>query len=224
MVDMVSYLNAGLTTSSGKNDTKASKEMSKDAFMQLLVTQMTHQNPLEPMDNNEFIGQLAQFSALELQQNIASAIELMALTQQASTNSQMVDLIGKRVIVPGSGFSLDGKGEKPVTLRFEMTDKETPTALVVKNSKGETVRNIDLANLKAGVNEVQFDGKDSNGNLLEAGQYSYQLVDAQGKALTKTTTYSNYLVESVAFEGTEILLKSGGVTVNLDEIREVLKG
>jgi flagellar basal-body rod modification protein FlgD len=83
------------STSTTKTSTKAGGELGKDAFMQLLVTQMQYQDPLNPSDNTQYISQLATFSQLEQMQNIA----------QTTTNSQAFNLVGKNVIVKANSTS-----------------------------------------------------------------------------------------------------------------------
>ncbi len=87
----------------GKNDL-----LGKDAFFQLLVTQLRHQDPLAPMDDKQFISQMAQFSALEqAQNNTAQVIKLNALA-----------MLGREVTVnPGDGKDLVlGAVERILTL------------------------------------------------------------------------------------------------------------
>ncbi|MCP5048422.1 MAG: hypothetical protein GY940_14730 [bacterium] len=218
MIDVVSYLNNGLS-STPQNKT-AESELGKDAFMQLMITQMTNQNPLEPMENTQFISQLAQFSALEQQQNIAAGIEMLALTQTAATNSQMVNLIGKRVVIPGSQFSIDD-GE-PMEIRFKLDDNPPPSELIISNSDGDVVRRIDMDQLEVGLNRFRFDAKNDNGDALESGNYFYNLKAKDGSNIDGLTTYSNHLVDAVSYEGTAILLKSGSMTIDLADISEVI--
>ncbi len=219
MIDTVSYLNNGL--SSTPTTKKGTDSLDKDAFMQLLVAQMGNQNPLEPMDNTQFISQLAQFSALEQQQNIAKGIELLALTQTAATNSQMVNLIGKRVIVAGDQISLSGG--KPLDLRFELKNPPPASEIIISDSTGNVVRTLDGDELKAGVNKIQFDGKDANGNTLPDGNYIYTVKARTGAKLEGITQYSNFLVDAVKFDGSAILLKSKDVTIDLANISEVIQ-
>lgn len=219
MIDVVSYLNNGLSMQ--RETREPSQDMGKDAFMQLLVTQMAYQNPLEPMENTEFIAQLAQFSALEQQQNIAAGIELLALSQTAATNSQMVNLIGKRVVVPGSLFSVD-EG-KPVELRFESTEGAGPTELLISNENGEIVRRIQMDGLNMGMNKYVFDGKDADGNALANGNYIYSIQSIDGSDIEGLTKYANYVVDSVSFEGSNIMLKSHDVTISLNDVSEVIR-
>lgn len=218
MIDVVSYLNTGLAPQS---DRVAEKDLGKDAFMQLLISQMSYQNPLEPMENTEFVAQLAQFSALEQQQNIAAGIEMLALSQTASTNSQMVNLIGKRVVVPGNGLTIDD--EEPVKINFDVDGEASPMELVIRDENGNIVSRVDLTDVTVGANQFEFDGKDDSGNFLAPGNYSYMLLDQAGQPVEGVTTHSNFLVDAVAFSGTSILLKSDDTTIDLGDISEVIR-
>lgn len=220
MIDVVSYVNSGLLTEPPQKNTQPQQELGKDAFMQLLISQMAYQDPLAPMENTEFISQLAQFSALEQQQNIAAGIQLLALSQTASTNSQMVNLIGKRVLTPGQLFSLES--EKPVTLRFDLQGQGTPAEMIIKSKTGEVVKRINITAFQQGMNQISWDGKDENGNPVAAGHYTYEILNSAGEKIEGLTTYANYLVDAVAFNGSTILLKSGGITINLGDISEVI--
>ncbi|HHX74342.1 MAG TPA: flagellar hook capping protein [Firmicutes bacterium] len=66
--------------------TGAARELGKDAFLQLMVTQMRYQDPLSPQDNSAFLAQLAQFSALEQMQNLNSTVEKLLALQGAARN------------------------------------------------------------------------------------------------------------------------------------------
>jgi flagellar basal-body rod modification protein FlgD len=219
MIDVVSYLNNGLAPASEKR--VAEKDLGKDSFMELLVAQMSNQNPLEPMENTEFIAQLAQFSSLEQMQNVASGIELLALTQTAATNSSMVNLIGRRVIVPGNNISLDG--EKGAEIRFDLEGDAIPGKIVISDENGSTVRTIQLDSMTTGTNSINFDGKDNDGNLLEAGNYTYSVVNSSNEDVEGVTKYSNYLVKAVRYEGTSIMLKSGSTEIDLADVSEVIQ-
>lgn len=97
----------------GLTSAAAQQGLSKDAFLQLLVTQMQYQDPLQPMDNSQFLAQLAQFSALEQMTNVAQAdqqilqaVQNLALVQQWST---VRSLLGTQVVVDaGSGQQVSG--------------------------------------------------------------------------------------------------------------------
>lgn len=98
------------------NGRKASQELGKDDFLKLLMTQMTHQDPTEPMDNSQFIAQMAQFSSLEQMYNVSNGFTKMAQMMQsneaASTLGKVVDLDveGEKVSGVVEGFT---RGENP---------------------------------------------------------------------------------------------------------------
>jgi flagellar basal-body rod modification protein FlgD len=79
----------GYTETTKSSDSTSSNELGKEAFLQLLITQMQYQDPLDPQDNSEMVSQLAQFSALEEMQNVVSSL----------SNSQALSLVGKNVII-----------------------------------------------------------------------------------------------------------------------------
>ncbi len=98
------------------NGRKASQELGKDDFLKLLMTQLTHQDPTEPMDNSQFIAQMAQFSSLEQMYNVSNGFTKMASIMQsneaAGTLGKVVelDVEGEQVSGVVEGFT---RGENP---------------------------------------------------------------------------------------------------------------
>ena len=98
------------------NGRKASQELGKDDFLKLLMAQLTHQDPMEPMDNSQFIAQMAQFSSLEQMYNVSNGFTKMAQMMQSSeaagTLGKVVDLDveGEKVTGVVEGFT---RGENP---------------------------------------------------------------------------------------------------------------
>ena len=98
------------------NGRKASQELGKDDFLKLLMAQLTHQDPMEPMDNSQFIAQMAQFSSLEQMYNVSNGFTKMAQMMQSSeaagTLGKVVDLDveGEQVSGVVEGFT---RGENP---------------------------------------------------------------------------------------------------------------
>ena len=99
------------TTASTKN------VMGKDEFLKMLVAQLKHQDPMNPMDGTAFTAQLAQFSSLEQLQNINTQLTSFTQQQQSLGNAQAVNLIGKQVLAKGDAVSVDGN---PVTLGYNL--------------------------------------------------------------------------------------------------------
>ena len=98
------------------NGRTATQQLGKDDFLKLLMTQMTHQDPTEPMDNSQFIAQMAQFSSLEQMYNVSNGFNKMAQIMQsneaAGTLGKIVelDVEGEQVSGVVEGFT---RGENP---------------------------------------------------------------------------------------------------------------
>src|SRR3954466_9103235 len=110
----VTNLPTSITPAAGTQaDNKAASNLGKDDFLKLFVAQLQHQDPMNPTDNNEFMGQMAQYSALEQMTNVAKSTETMA----AQTGlSQAVGLLGKSVTyIDSDGVSHTGNVDKVVT-------------------------------------------------------------------------------------------------------------
>ncbi|MEK5333923.1 MULTISPECIES: flagellar hook assembly protein FlgD [unclassified Lysinibacillus] len=72
-------------------------ELGKDAFLKLLITQLQHQDPTNPMDDRDFIAQMAQFSSLEQMQNMTKAMESLLMSQQQTQLMNYTSFVGKEV-------------------------------------------------------------------------------------------------------------------------------
>lgn len=96
-----------LGAAENKGGRKVGSDMDKDAFLKLLVTQLKNQDPMKPMQDTEFIGQMAQFSSLEQMQNMN---KLMEAQNNFAQLSQASSLIGQEV-------TLVTNGENPETIK-----------------------------------------------------------------------------------------------------------
>ncbi|HLV30577.1 MAG TPA: flagellar hook capping FlgD N-terminal domain-containing protein, partial [Chitinispirillaceae bacterium] len=130
----------------------ASKEMGKDDFLLLLVTQLRYQDPLNPMENTEFVSQLAQFRSLESSSNIEGAIKEMnesfigtvdaqKYSAQSLTNSSAVSLIGKNVRMQQTMVQWMSTAGEKIPLRIHLGSEDSATVQIV-DSEGEIVKEI----------------------------------------------------------------------------------
>ena len=95
------------TASNASNTSAAQNELGKDAFLKLLTAQLANQDPLEPVDNQAFIAQLAQFSSLEQLQGVSSRLDSLLLAVGSSNQLGAASLVGKDVTFKTSGFDLE---------------------------------------------------------------------------------------------------------------------
>lgn len=109
------------------------KPLDRDAFLKLLITQLRYQDPLRPMEDKEFIAQLAQFSSLEQMQNMNKSLEVFLQNQTAF---QAIGLIGHTVegIDPESGEKVNGAVKSirfdGSTILLKVNDRELPLGAI----------------------------------------------------------------------------------------------
>jgi flagellar basal-body rod modification protein FlgD len=157
--------------------TSGNNQLGQDAFMKLLVAQISHQDPLKPMDDTAFVSQLAQFSALEQAMGTNKRLDFLTSQQQGVANTDVANLVGKSVTVKGSSVALDGTGlAQPV--HFSLGDGADKVTVSIKDSSGNTVRTMQVGAHAAGLVNVAGDGRDDNGLNQPAGNYTVQ-VDAR---------------------------------------------
>ena len=125
----------------GRSANGVQQGMGQDEFLRLLMTQLQQQDPLNPMDNTEFVSQLSDFASLEQLQNMSTGMEHLAFSQAANTSAQMVSFIGKDVDVSSAEVMLGETGSAPIGLNLS-TDAEELEVLV-KDEEGRVVRTIE---------------------------------------------------------------------------------
>ncbi len=214
------------TTSSSETSTAtaaASKTMGKEAFLTLLITQLQHQDPLNPADSTEFTAQLAQFSSLEQLSNVNENLESLKLYQASINNSQAVAIIGKEVVFAGN--SIEVKSGQASACEFELSAAATRATVTVYDKTGSFVADIELTGLKAGQQSVTWDGKDHNGNVVVDGSYTFevQAEGASGETLT-ATTQSRGTVTGITFEDGITYLMVGGSKVAIGDVSRISQG
>lgn len=207
-------------SSASTSDTQSSapiKILGKDDFLNLLVTQLQHQDPLNPAESTEFTAQLAQFSSLEQLNNINDNLKNMELFQTSVTNAQAVSYIGKEITAKGNSVQLESA--QPAELNFELADNAAMTAISVYNVNGGFVKSFETGPLNSGRQSVAWDGTDRNGNPVSAGLYRFevQAVDTDNQSLSVTPLMSS-VVTGVSFKDQTASLITGLGTIAIDDV------
>lgn len=188
-------------------------------FLNLLVTQLENQDPLNPQDSAEFAAQLAQFTSLEQMIQMNDSLQSVAQYQASMNNMSSISLIGKEVTVADGDmiFKADGRiGAVNYTLEEDMAH------LVVKISdeNGEVVyTSPDQGPLEVGEHSFVWDGKNDMGEVMPDGKYTYQLVatDYNNEQRPVSTT-SKYLVDGVQFVNGVTYLDINGTLLPLGDV------
>ncbi|MBX8491519.1 flagellar hook assembly protein FlgD [Pseudomonas cichorii] len=202
--------------------TNSSEALGKDAFLQLLVTQMKNQNPLDPQDNTQFVAQLAQFSSLESMQNLTSTVDSIATSYKSSQALQASSLVGRSVIVETGTAQVDTT--KGLTGSVVVPSSTSATTVKVYDASNNLVDTIDLGSKSAGNASFTWDGLNSEGTAMPSGTYSFIANGTINGTNNGLSTYLPATVNSVttAVSGGEMTLNlAGGNSIALSKVQSI---
>ncbi|WP_181295166.1 flagellar hook assembly protein FlgD [Pseudomonas sp. Q2-TVG4-2] len=199
-----------------------SNDLGKNEFLELLVTQLNNQNPLEPQENGEFIAQLAQFSTVEGVEKLNSSMETMLSGYQSSQALQASSLVGRKVIVPTDKAVVDTSETFKASLVLPTSSSNV--AVNVYDSAGAVVNRINMGQQEAGNVSFMWDGKDSNGKTLPPGTYKFE-AQATYQGETKglyTMLPANVDSVTLGQNGGELMLNLAGVgSIGLSQVQVI---
>lgn len=212
------------TTTGDQYTSNSLSDIGSEEFLTLLVAQLQYQDPLEPMDNTEFVTQLAQFSTLESMQAIQDDIEDNNLLLQSVNNAYSTSMIGKEIKAEGDNIYLDGSGSS-IDLGYSLDSDASEVEITIYDEDGNTVKTITIGGQSSGTQAYTWDGKDSSGNTLSSGTYTYEVsaTDSDGNSVS-ATTYTTGVVDGVVFEDGVTYLTIGDDKIKLGDIVKVSKG
>lgn len=208
----MSYVSSLLGTSTSSTSTSSSSSTSslgQDAFLQLLVTQLQYQDPLSPMDDKDFVAELAQFSSLEQLTEINTGIEGLKTIGEQQEMIGAVNFMGKTVEATGTALYLSNGSATGVT--FTLPSDAATCIVNVLNSSGDIIRTVDMGETSAGSVNFKWDGKNYEGTTCDDGLYQIAVTatDADGNTETVTSTMSG-TVSGVKNESGTYYLNIGG--------------
>lgn len=154
--------------------TVGKKTLDRSDFMTLFITQMQHQDPLEPMDSTEMASQLAQFSSMEATMKMSENMEKLLEYQTSQNNLQLLTLIGKEV--QGSGNIMGVVGGTVSTTQYTLADAADTCKVEIYDAAGRMVDTVDLGYVASGAHDLSWDAKTPGGTVVPDGQYTYNVV------------------------------------------------
>ncbi|MDR1577981.1 MAG: flagellar hook assembly protein FlgD [Deltaproteobacteria bacterium] len=201
------------------------RQLGKDAFLTLLLTQLQNQDPFNPMEDTEMTAQLAQYSQLEQLTNLNTNVTSMAGYIQAQNQFQTLSLIGKEVRAEANVFSVTGG---VVDIKGELEVGETAKIQVyVVDESGNQVRMWDWGQKTPGTYELSWDGRDNKGEKVADGSYLFQVTatNSAGEAMTEGIVPTiTGKVSSVSFDETgQPVIHIGQSQMSLSQVIEILQ-
>ena len=204
--------------SSGSNSALTDLSGNFNTFLTLLTTQLQNQDPMNPMNSDQFTQELVQFSGVEQQINTNDNLKTLISLQQGNTTSNAISYLGKSItITNGSGALSDGAAH----WSYALGGAAAATTLTVTNSSGKVVY-TGKGETAAGQHDFNWDGKDNNGNQLDDGTYTLSVSAAapDGSSI-EAAVASSGVVDEVNFTGSTPYLMVGSMAVPVSAVSAV---
>lgn len=214
---------AALGLTRQQQERTAGNELGQQEFFDLMIAQLQNQDPLKPLEANEFLSQVAQFTQLSGIQEMNNSINLLASSFQSAQALQASTLVGREVSVAGNVLQLGADAGASGAVQVPSTTAELRVSITTP--AGVPVRTLALGSQSAGTVQVRWDGSTSDGERAPPGLYVMRAEALyQGQPLALETMVSTR-VESVTLGRAQ-----GGLTLNLtgvgpvamSDIRELL--
>jgi flagellar basal-body rod modification protein FlgD len=188
-------------------------------FLQLLTTQLKNQNPLDPLDTNQFTQQLVQFAQVEQQLKSNDALSTLVSLQKTAQSTAALDYVGKTVVVDGATAEL---ANDKATWSFS-APKPASATINIKNATGQAVYTGNYT-VNPGRQNFTWDGRGTNGVKWPSGSYTMSITanDASGQPVAISTEIQG-VVDSADLTKAQPILSVGGEDFTLDKIKRVVR-
>ena len=196
-------INSSDDAASAKKD---SSTLGQAEFLKLMTAQLQNQDPFAPMDNGDFIAQMAQFSTVtgitEINTNLTNLGDKLEPNRIATAAS----FLGTSVLVPGQTVTPDDNGE--IHGVIDLPASSTNVGLTISNTKGEVINTIDLGSQTKGL--VGFSWTDIPQDIIRSNQkLSLQAFAGNGNATDglSTAVYNKVISASTPKDSEDVLLE-----------------
>lgn len=212
-------VNAGVIAQQQQTLNQQSNQLSQDFddFLVLLTTQLQNQDPLSPLESNEFTNQLVQFSQVEQQISQNNKLDQMLALQLAGTSNVALGYVGLDVAYVGDLFYSNGTDSREIN--YVLQGDAVSSNLFIRDAEGNVVRQLDGATT-AGNHTTTWDGLDDNGDPVEPGNYrvSVDALDPNDEAVSASTAVSGRVVGIESVNGVIQLLLEGDAIVPVSSV------
>lgn len=184
-------------------------ELGQSEFLRLMVTQFQNQDPMKPMENGEFLGQLAQFSTVSGIGDMNKSIGTLADSIRANQALQAAAIVGREVLVDGNAALLGNEGG--ISGAVDLPSATARAKVRILDANGGVVREIALGQRRAGLANFSWDGMRSDGTRAPAGEYRIEAQVLDGDEIFGLAT----LVASRVV-GVSLLAGGGGAQITTE--------
>lgn len=220
MLDL-SSINPTAGSGSGGEDKKRD-ELGQEDFLKLMTTQLNNQDPMKPMENGDFMAQIAQFTSASGIQDLQSSFKDFSESMQSNQSLQAAGLVGRQVLVESDRGYLPEGGELEGSVNLPSSVGNLSVSIT--DGSGQTVRELDLGSRPAGTATFQWDGRDDQGQPMPAGSYQIRASARSGGQEEDVSTQVAATVASVGLsrDGRAPQLELEGIGArSLSDVRQV---
>lgn len=216
------YTQLGLTRTE-QSENKPNDELGQTEFLELMTAQLRFQDPLSPMENGDFLAQMAQFGTVSGINELNTAFGNMSAAFQSNQALQASTMVGRDVLVPGNQVRLAEQGDL-----LAAVDLEQPASQVIvniTNASGQLVHRIDLGRQQAGLIELSWNGLNGDGDRVSPGLYNLSAEVHQGDNVSAGNTLTVAQVESVTLgqAGQDLTLTVSDLgDISMSQIRKIM--
>lgn len=211
---------SGASSPEGAQSARDGQQLQEDLnrFLNLLVTQLQNQDPLDPMDANEFTSQLVQFASVEQQIYQNANLEKLLKVEQSGQIAAMVDYLGTTAEAVGKVLPLT-EGQARGT--YALAENAASTTIAVMDATGRPVF-VTSGETGNGVHEFTWDGRNLDGKAVPDGAYTLEVSAkrADGSLLDVTQTAIGR-VTGTSVENGQVMLFMGDVAVPMEDVLSV---
>lgn len=220
MVDSVSSSSSSSSTSS-TSSSSSSLSASYDMFLQLLITELQTQNPLDPVDSTQFTQQLATYASLEQQISTNDKLDSVLSNFDSLSMSTGVGYIGKSVEADSDTLGVGSDGAVDGSWNYSLDADAASVTLTVVDSDGNTVW-TGSGETSSGDHSFTWDGTNSSGETVSAGNYTLEVTakDTSGDTVTSSISIVGTVTAVDSSDGTTVL-ELGSTQVDLSDVTRI---
>jgi flagellar basal-body rod modification protein FlgD len=210
----------GATSTYTTSSTEQTESLGQDVFLNLLITQLKHQDPLEPMEGTEFVTQLAQFSELDEMRALTSGQEDLQNYMASLNNFAAVSLLGKTVEF--SGDQVAHQEGIPTAVEFYLPTDAAQVTVSLYDAQGSLIHSMNQGPMAAGERSVLWSGMDENGQPLPSGTYRVDVVASDAsEGSIPVALMQRGVVQEVVFDDGVPELRVGDRWLSLPEVESI---
>ena len=220
-MDVVNSVQTNTSTtnaSSQSNIQAAVTELGSDVFLRLLVTQLQSQDPTNPVQNEDFVAQLAQFTTLEQTTNSTKLLEELVGQNTQRSQFELLNLLGHSVVTDGNTISLGSEGE--ATLSYALSENAQAVTIEILGPTGQVLRTLNPGGAQAtGGHQALWDGKNEGGDSLPAGVYAFRVKAVNGnEKVVPALTFARETVTNIVPGTDKPVVVQSGKTYTTEDI------